>query len=405
MKQLTVKKTRLLGLLILVIAIPLVIGPLMLTQQGLKQKAQALEGIISRHLISQQPGRVSSSPIISRGVPAFASSGYSPASNANDDSYDTTWRSQGTPAWLAYDLSTVPASIRSKVLVVWYNETNNYDHTVISYPAYNIPQDYTIEVNQASGGGNPPDTGWVALVPVKGNHYHSREHVVDMTGINWIRIHVTAVDGSPENYDVSINMDIYTASYGLADDWIFFGDSITAGGMGHWTAGGVKTFAQLINAQAPGHFPAQESGGIGFLTSADGAKYINTWLLLFPGKYVGVSYGTNDANGCVNPDTYYDNYITTVRAVLLAGKVPVVPHIPWARTANVQNCGPDLNAKINALYKAFPQIIKGPDFWTFFQNHQDLVSNDNIHPTETGFGAYRQQWANAMLKAVYIVEK
>ena len=123
MKQLTVKKTRLLGLLILVIAIPLVIAPLMLTQQGLKHKAQALGGIISRHLISQQLGRVSSSSVISRGVPAFASSENYPASNANDDSYDTTWRSQGAPAWLAYDLSAVPASRRSKALGGYAHDT------------------------------------------------------------------------------------------------------------------------------------------------------------------------------------------------------------------------------------------------------------------------------------------
>jgi len=401
MKRLTVKKTRFLGLLILVIAIPLVIGSLMLTQQGLKQKAQALGRIISRRLISQQLGRVSSSSVISRGVPAFASSGNSPASNANDDSYDTTWRSQGAPAWLAYDLSAVPASRRSKVLIVWYNETSNYDHTIISYPSYNIPRDYTIDVNRAPGGGNPPGTGWMTLVTVQGNHYHSREHVIDMMGSNWIRMNVTGVDGSAENYDASLNMDVYDASDGLADDWIFFGDSITAGGMGHWTAGGVKTFAQLINAQAPHYFPAQESGGIGFLTSADGAKYIDTWLPLFPGRFVGLSYGTNDANGCVNPDTYYNNYVTMVRAVLRDGKIPVVPHIPWARNANVQNCGPDLNAKIEALYKTFPQIIKGPDFWTFFQNHQDLISNDNLHPTDAGFGAYRQQWAKAMIAEVY----
>ncbi len=53
------------------------------------------------------------------------------------------------------------------------------------------------------------------------------------------------------------------------------------------------------------------------------------------------------------------------------------------------------------LYRAFPQIIKGPDFWTFFQKHQDLISDDDIHPTQMGFGAYRQQWANMMLKEVY----
>ncbi len=353
------------------------------------------------HLCHEHSPGTASIPLISRSVPAFASSASYPASNANDDSYDTTWRSQSTPAWLAYDLSSVPASQRGKVLVAWYNETYNYDHTIIRYDAYNMPQDYTIDVNAGRGGNSPPGTGWITLVTVKGNHYHSREHVVDMAGKNWIRMNVTAVDGSVQNFDASINMDIYSESYGAVDDWVFFGDSITAGAMEHSTTGGVKSFAQLINARLPNHFPAQEAGGIAYLTSADGAKYINTWLQLFPGTYVALSYGTNDANGCVNADDFYNNYVTMVQAVLHAGKSPVVPRIPWGRTANIQNCGPALNARIDALNQAFPQIIKGPDLWTFFLHNQNLISNDNIHPTDAGFGAYRQQWANAMLTEVY----
>lgn len=394
------KRLTLLGLLILVVAIPLVIF-LALTYENVKQKAQASGNVTSRSVIGQIPEEVTAGSLISRNAPAFASSGYYPASNANDDSYDTTWRSQGAPGWLAYDLSNVPASQRSKVLVVWYNETSNYDHSIIGYNAYNMPQDYSIDVNPAPGGDIPPGGGWVTLAMVRGNHYHSREHVIDMAGNNWIRINVTRVDGSLENYDASINMDVYDASYGIAGNWIFFGDSITAGGMGHATTGGVKAFAQLINARAPKYFPAQESGGIGYLTSADGVKYINTWLQLFPGKYVALSYGTNDANDCVDADNFYNNYVSLVQAVLNAGKIPVIPHIPWARTANVQHCGPMLNARIDTLYKAFPQIIKGPDLWAFFQGNQNLISNDNLHPTDTGFGAYRQQWANAMLTTVY----
>jgi hypothetical protein len=384
----------------LVVAILLIIF-LTVTQQNLSQRTQASGQATSRSKNGQIPKGITDGSVISRDVPAFASSGYYPASDANDDSYDTTWRSQGTPAWLAYDLSNVPASQRSKVLVVWYNETNNYDHTLIGYNAYNMPQDYTIDVNPAPGGGSPPDGGWVTVATVKGNHYNSREHVIDMAGNNWIRINVTRVDGSIENYDASINIDVYDASYGIADNWIFFGDSITAGAMGHATTGGVKAFAQLINARAPKYFPAQESGGTGYLTSADGAKYINTWLQLFPGKYVALSYGTNDANGCVDADNFYNNYVIMIEAVLNAGKIPVIPHIPWARTANVQHCGPMLNAKIDALYRAFPRIIKGPDLWTFFQNNQNLISNDNLHPTDTGFGVYRQQWADTMLTTVY----
>lgn len=408
------KGPALLGLLICVLVISLVIF-LARTQQSFGQKAQQASGKVTPTSVTgRTPGARTSTPgtgqtsagvtpaaLISRNVPAFASSGYYPASDANDNSYDTSWRSQGTPAWLAYDLSSVPISQRNKVLVVWYNETSNYDHTIIGYNAYNMPKNYTIDVNTAPGGGNPPAAGWTTLVTVKGNHYHSREHVIDTAGNNWIRINVTAVDGSVQNYDAAINLDVYDASHGVSDNWIFFGDSITAGAMGNLTIGEVKSFAQLINAQAPEYYPAQESGGIGYLTSADGAKHINTWLPLFPGKYVALSYGTNDAIGCVNPDEFYNNYVIMVQAVLNAGKTPVIPHLPWGKNANIQRCGPALNASIDSLYSAFPQIIKGPDLWTFFQNHQGLISQDTIHPNDPGFGAYRQQWAIAMLTAVY----
>lgn len=90
-----------------------------------------------------------------------------------------------------------------------------------------------------------------------------------------------------------------------------------------------------------------------------------------------------------------------VQAVLNLSKVPIVAHIPWGRDTCIQNCGPALNARIDALYRAFLQLIKGPDLWTSFQNSPQLISNDNIHPTLAGYGAYRQLWANAMLVEVY----
>jgi hypothetical protein len=214
-------------------------------------------------------------------------------------------------------------------------------------------------------------------------------------------MNATRVDGVIENYDVKINMDVYDASSGTADDWIFYGDSITAGGMGHLTMNGVHSFAQLINAQSPNNFPVQESGGTGYLTSDDGANYVNTWLSLFPGRYVGLDFGTNDALGCVSGANFYSNYVTMVKAVLNAGKIPVVPLIPWGKAESIQQCGPALNTQIEALYKAFPQVMKGPDFWSFFQSHQNLISGDNIHPTIEGFGVYRQQWASTMLAEVY----
>jgi lysophospholipase L1-like esterase len=341
-------------------------------------------------------------PVISRGVPAFASSGN--AGGANDSSYSTYWRSNG-PGWLAYDLSSVPAAHRGLVVVGWYNDpiTTPYDHTVNGDAGYNNLRNYTIEVNAAAGGGSPPGSGWVTLATVTNNHFHSRQHLVDMSGDNWIRINVTAIDGSSGNMDAMMNMDVHDASSSPADTWIFYGDSITEDGMPHEPVSGnaAENFSQLIHDALPTYFPSYQNGGIGGLVSGDGANHVGSWLTVFPGHFVGLAYGTNDANGCIDPTTFYNNYVIMVQAVLTAGDVPVVPTIPWARTQDVQNCGPGLNAKIAQLYTQFPQIVHGPDLWTFFQTHQNLISGDNLHPSEAGYVAYRQQWANAMVANVY----
>jgi lysophospholipase L1-like esterase len=339
--------------------------------------------------------------LLSRGVPAFSSNASTPAWAANSGDFDHPWRSVLTPAWLAYDLSRVPAAERNKVLLVWYNQHGAYDHTLIKEPAYNNLKDYVIETNTAAGGGSAPTSGWVEKAKVTGNTYHSRQHVIDMQGANWIRIMVTASDGSEQNMDASISMDIYDAQKVLTDDWIFYGDSLTAGGMLQTTQGDVPSFAQLINQKLPDHFPVQEGGGTGYLLSYDGTMHIDEWLDLFPGKYVGLSYGTNDAWNCVAPEKFYNNYVALVQAVISAGKIPLVPKIPWSKKAQIQQCAPALNAKIDQLYRSYPQVVHGPDFWTSFQAHPDYILQDEVHFTPQGYGEYRKLWAETVLKSVY----
>src|SRR5262249_18986363 len=62
---------------------------------------------------------------------------------------------------------------------------------------------------------------------------------------------------------------------------------------------------------------------------------------------------------------------------------------------------PAYNAKVQQLYSEFPQIVHGPDFWTFFQNNPNLIGAGDIHPTPTGYKAMAQQWANQLLANVY----
>jgi lysophospholipase L1-like esterase len=360
---------------------------------GLAILVLAMIGLIGINVAVAAPATM---PLISRNVPCFASSDY-PAS-ANDNSYSTSWRAT-IPGWITYDLSAVPVAQRGQVVLVWYDtDTYDYDHTPKSSYYVGIPKNYTIEGNAAAGGSSAPTSGWVALATVTGNIYHSRQTVVNLTGYNWIRLNISTLE-TQGGSNTCINVDVHDAGLGVQDDWIFYGDSITAGGM---AVSGTNTFGQMINAAKPGYYPIGECGGIGGIFSWHGAQYINGWLAAFPGKYVGIAYGTNDAWGNqTGAAAYYTNIETIVKAVLAAGKVPIVSKIPFSTNADVANNVPSYNAQIDALYTAYPQVVKGPDFWTYFKNNPSLLGSDGVHPSDAGYIALRQQWANTALTAIY----
>ncbi|TMF59872.1 MAG: SGNH/GDSL hydrolase family protein, partial [Chloroflexi bacterium] len=114
-----------------------------------------------------------------------------------------------------------------------------------------------------------------------------------------------------------------------------------------------------------------------------------------------MAYGTNDAGWNVSPAAFYDNYVVMIQAVLAAGKIPIVPRIPWGCTSNILANVPALNQKIDALYAAYPQIIRGPDLWAYFQANQSQISADCVHPSDQGYFGMRRLWADTMLASVY----
>jgi lysophospholipase L1-like esterase len=358
--------------------------------------------------------------VISRNVPAYTNNDYNGAfspSMANDDDYLHFWITNNVPAYVAYDLSAIPTAQRGQVVVIWYNDpaTKPFNPDLIGDLYYRVPQDYTIEANPALGGTFPA-TGWVTLATVSSNPYTSRQHLLNLTGYNWVRINMSSCPGV-FSIECGINMDVQNAANGASDDWMFFGDSITSIAMDHdplTSDGGSGTFSQLINAQNSNYFPVQQNGGTGGWASADPLagtpSYFSTWLALFPGNFVALDYGTNDANNYPttggNPNSgavtaFYNNMTTMVQAVIAAGKIPVIPKIPWGNTANIQANGPAMNAKIDQLYSDFPQIVPGPDLWTYFSNNQSLISGDNVHPNNVGMFGIRQLWADKMISDVY----
>jgi hypothetical protein len=373
-------------------------------------------------------GGVVPTPLVSRGVPAHASSGR--PSLAVDADYATEWRSEGAPtsarpAWIALDLSRVPAERRRTVAVAWYGDRRNFDYdlSLSRGPAYNLPTLYTVEGHAAPGGGAPPadrDPGWVVLARVdEPNVLRSRQHLVDLApggrALQWLRIRVTAAGAAPGHGDVAMNLDVHDAARGPTDDWIFFGSSSTAHAMSHdprrsacpapcaWGRPGV--FGELIE-RARGSFPLQEvAGQVGF-TTADAALHLPRWLAAFPGRFVALAYGANDARAVEEcdaacADAFEARYEELIRLVLAAGKVPVVPTIPWGARPRAQRNVPVLNERLRALWARHPEVVPGPDFWAIAEANRALIAEDGVHPTPLGALVYRNAWAQAMLASVY----
>ena len=333
-------------------------------------------------------------PVISRRVPAYALVNNWSARSGNDDYYSGAWSGKA-PDWLAYDLSGVPEENRRTVAAVWYNPSS-WDQLGQWASRARVPSDYCLEVN-AAPGGVCPEEGWTAAVTVTGNVRGARMHVLDMTGCNWIRLRVTAADGKADGA-CEVNFDVHDLSRGGNDTWLFLGDSITAGAMNNCYGTGFATF---VNRMRPAYFPLQINGGIGGLTSRDGRAHIGEWLADFPGRYVVIAYGTNDAWGGVGAGRYYENTAAMVEAVTAAGKIPVVPRIPYSTEPGVLRNLADYNAQVDRLYEDYPQIVPGPDFEAVLREHPEYLGPDGVHPSSAGYENMRRIWAQTMAERVY----
>jgi lysophospholipase L1-like esterase len=369
-------------------------------------------------------------PLVSRfpGVRAFASNdlsgtlGVYGANRARDNvyhGYGAYWRdlNLGYPAWVAYDLSSVAVEQRGLVLVAWYNESYNYGGVVgRAGGTYSEPGSYVIEGNRAVSATSAPTSGWVTLVSVSGNTVHSRSHLLDLTGYNWIRFYASAGNPSNEtqNTDIEIKLEVHDAHQGNTDSWAFLGESIMAGGMGH-DNGTSPNFAQAINAVMPSNFPVYENAGNGFDgAQSGGMTRLNTLLANSEARYIAIAYGMNDAQGSVATDySFYNAYKALVDTVLAAGRIPVIPTISWTAQQPWQaDVGDPVTgstftfnrqlAKLKDDYRAQGKvIIDGPDLWTFFKNNPTLIGTGDIHPTDAGYVAMQGQWAQAAIANVY----
>lgn len=368
-------------------------------------------------------------PVVSRDCPAYSNDDFDgafPAAHANNSVYAGTnyWRCEAAPltnansgtlsqafafttpfpVYLAYDLSG--AAPLGNCVVAWYNDpsTGAWDYTQISAVPNNIPRDYTIDVN-AAAGGSLPGSGWTTVATVTNNVYHSRQHLINMSGKNWVRIRVTAINGSASNNNCALNMDVHSAASNQ-DNWAIFGDSITQQG---WLHSPDPTIPAQINALVPSNFPLMEDGGLAGWLSTTAQPFLSTWLALGTWHYVGLLYGVNDANNASPGDPNFGPAFSTamtsmINSIIAAGAIPVLPKtITWGKTTNLQANGPEINTRLATLQSTYAgQIVVGPDLWAYFQAHTSLIVDADVHPTlPDGYAAYQAQWVNSLVASVY----
>jgi hypothetical protein len=274
------------------------------------------------------------------------------------------------------------------MLFAWFNDNYGYDHALFGSPGYNNLGAYEIEASTASGGGAAPRNGFDTLVAVSANTRHSRQHVLNTAGYNWLCLHATQSDGSPRNTDISLQVDLFD----VAEDQtlpgiLFVGDSITAAAMNH---NGSPALSDQIVAAGGRPIP-YENAGWPFATSGDLHKQLPKWLADFPGHYVALQIGTNDKDA--KPEEFRSNLLRVIADIDSAGKVAVLATVPYATDKDHAPYMPRLNEVIASVLRQAPSVLAGPDFYAEFKAHPELVGPDGVHDTAAGSAHRRALWA------------
>lgn len=367
-------------------------------------------------------------PLVSLGKPVFTNS----TDQANkgllvDGKYKNgnglVFSPTGTSAtWASIDVGTG----YTKLLLVWKDiGATDYFAPIEagSTTDYNVtsgmfPTGYLVKTSSDSSDGD--DGTWTTAVTVSDNAAPARSHVIDFTGMRWVRFEATAT------YEVSTGKwrvaridelelhDISTIGPGdLTDSWFVMGDSITK--MTFDRARQAGEFDAVITAQRPSYNPAVIGAGIGYETAADALRHLQTetWLQNSEGlNFVTLAYGTNDS-WCGNCTPESKGFETTLRSIIKAltdaNRVPVLARIPWNTVSPASV--PLFNAVIDKLQQEF-ELPCGPDLYSVTMAHPEYigatgtvqsdcavtyVGKDGVHPqTSAAKNAIQAAYAQAV---------
>jgi lysophospholipase L1-like esterase len=196
-------------------------------------------------------------------------------------------------------------------------------------------------------------------------------------------------------------------SFPTGEYYVAVGDSITLaeGGKGY-----EPTLRDLLLTSKGFPITVANWGASG-ATAAAGTRLISLTLSKVPlAKYFLVMYGTNDARLPVpvpsgkgkrpgDPGyrgSYKDNLQQIISAIRSAGKIPCLAKVPYATKSSIDISSiREYNVVVDELVAANNIAVPPPDFYTYFQEHPDQIS-DGIHPNKIGYESMANLWFIAL---------
>jgi len=299
---------------------------------------------------------------------------------------------------------------RGQLLLFWKNDGSGGESHDASIRGWlpGVPAAYVVETAAAAAGpwtvrvtcNTSPRTGLTQ------NTLTSRQHVFSAAGDRYLRVRVTAGDTSLGR------LDVLDATGGTADDLVIFGDSITQFSA---EASPSTSIADRVAALTGGvHHPVVEGAGITYDKfdgdapsgyDTDARQRLLDHLPDFPGRYVGLAYGTNDSvNDAAEVAGFKAAFRTCLDRILAAGKVPLVATIPWNAEQTTLVARNQHLAAVLAEPAYAGRWIAGPDLYGFFSqpaNQHFITDGDGLHPSVAGESEWRRLWAEAIVANVY----
>ena len=304
------------------------------------------------------------------------------------DGYLTNWKSSSAKE-IALNVGEGP----TKLLVNWesYGDcawatdfTSGCGHTGVALSNFKI----LTSANSTNG----TDGDWEVAASIVNNPVMARGVQIDFAGKSWFKF------VSEGDVGKILEIEAFDMSAGGTDTWFFMGTSISQMGIKQQETD--STTAQLIHARFPEYTPAMLRGGIGCINSTEVVEHLSEYLEYAGNvKFWAIEMGTNDAwgGGDWNLQTYVSNMQTIIDSAKAHGITPVIARII---ATDSSKAGWQVNpAYLEAVDKLVSDngLPAGPDFFSYFREHPELLGSDGVHPNSNGGGqAMHHLWAEAL---------